>query len=499
MYEERPRRSLLKEFIMKLILIIIFVLLLLWLVPWPNMDSYMNALNPLKDQIFNSNLQTMKDAGITYFTSERLPAKVGDKTTLSLQKMLDMKLLIPFTDRNGNSCDVKASYVSLEKKETEYLMKVNLKCGEEEDYILVHLGCYSYCDGAICEKQPKNPEKPTTKPKTPDNIKTPPTKTTPPATPTPVTYKCRFVGGQYWGKYETVVSYTEYQNQCETPVTPPVVKEKEYEYKKETSTYYGRVWSKWSDWQKHVVAKGQTVTEVHDDFREVEDLGYIYTKTGTKSATVEEILVKKPIQVQVGTEKYSVCKSYEYVIETATTTTTYETITTGGQYIVQVNGDWHDSGKWYQGYNPPADTASTRYIFAGINFNECGSECVNHPYTIYKQQTRSTTSYPLKGDASSYETKVDVQERIVSSGCHEMVEKEVPIYITSFRTEVKTVELEPAKDIYEYVHYYRDRQRSLLAEAHTDITIDYKWSYHNNTTLLNAGYQYTGKTRDKAN
>ena len=80
-----------------------------------------------------------------------------------------------------------------------------------------------------------------------------------------------------------------------------------------------------------------------------------------------------------------------------------------------------------------------------------------------------------------------------------MVEKEVPIYITSFRTEVKTVELEPAKDIYEYVHYYRDRQRSLLAEAHTDITIDYKWSYHNNTTLLNAGYQYTGKTRDKAN
>ena len=182
--EERPRRgSLLKEFIMKLILIIIFVLLLIWLVPWPNMDSYINSLNPLKDQIFNSNLQTMKDAGITYFTTERLPKEVGDKTTLSLQQMLDMKLLIPFTDRNGNSCDVTKSYVSLEKKETEYVMKVNLKCGEEEDYILVHLGCYSYCDKDICEAKPDKTEKPSTTPKQKSNDNVVPT-TSPKVTPT---------------------------------------------------------------------------------------------------------------------------------------------------------------------------------------------------------------------------------------------------------------------------------------------------------------------------
>ena len=60
--DERKNGSLLVNFILKLILIIIFVLLLIWLVPWPNMDS----LNPLKDQIFNANLQTMKEAGIGY-------------------------------------------------------------------------------------------------------------------------------------------------------------------------------------------------------------------------------------------------------------------------------------------------------------------------------------------------------------------------------------------------------------------------------------------------
>ena len=32
----------------------------------------------------------------------------------------------------------------------EYLLKVNLKDSEKEDYILVHLGCYTYCDSYIC-------------------------------------------------------------------------------------------------------------------------------------------------------------------------------------------------------------------------------------------------------------------------------------------------------------------------------------------------------------
>ena len=37
--------------------------------------------------------------------------------------------------------------------DSEYLLKVNLKDSEKEDYILVHLGCYTYCDSYICEKK----------------------------------------------------------------------------------------------------------------------------------------------------------------------------------------------------------------------------------------------------------------------------------------------------------------------------------------------------------
>lgn len=147
-YEERKGFPF-RDFLIKLVLIILFVLLLLWLLPIPNMKGVNNT-------IFNANVETMKDAAINYFTTERLPKNVGDKVTLTLKEMLDLKLLLPFTDKNGDTCDINKSYVTLEKMDTEYLMTVHLKCKGQEDEIEVHLGCYSYCTGAICEKEEEN-------------------------------------------------------------------------------------------------------------------------------------------------------------------------------------------------------------------------------------------------------------------------------------------------------------------------------------------------------
>lgn len=503
MYEERPRRSLLKEFIMKLILIIIFVLLLLWLVPWPNMDSYMNALNPLKDQIYNSNLQTMKDAGITYFTSERLPVNVGDKTTLSLQKMLDMKLLVPFTDRNGNSCDVKASYVSLEKKETEYLMKVNLKCGEEEDYILVHLGCYSYCDGAICEKQ-NNKEKPTTTPKPKDNIKTPKATVSPTPDPTEtpkMTYKCKFVGGQYWGKNSVVVSETTYRAECLPQPTPS---EKEYEYKKEISTFYEKVFGQWTAWKTHAAVDATYLPYVNTGTYEREDLGINYVKTGTKDAVIEKVVITKPIQAQITTAKYNVCTEREYVIEreytVKRTETEYVVEYTGGYQLVEVSGGYQATDTYWSGSNPPADTASIKWVIAGVNFNKC-DDCVNNPYTVWREYKRTTGgTYKLANDPTTTSDTVtsadtSVTERVLSSGCSQTEVREIPVYINRIKTETKEFVKEQAQDIYEWKHLYRDRSRELIRDSYTDTKAFYAWSTYNDLSLLNSGYVYTGVTR----
>ncbi|MBQ7104936.1 MAG: hypothetical protein IJN90_03690 [Bacilli bacterium] len=151
--EEEKRGFPIRDFLLKLVLIIIFVLLLMWLLP-TNKGSEVD-LSPLTDRIFNANIQEMKEAAIPYFTTERLPKKVGDEAKLTLQQMLDLKLLLPFTDKNGDTCDTKNSYVSVTKEETEYLMKVYLKCNDDEDYILVHIGCYSYCttENGVCEKE----------------------------------------------------------------------------------------------------------------------------------------------------------------------------------------------------------------------------------------------------------------------------------------------------------------------------------------------------------
>jgi len=150
-YEEK-RNFPIRKFLITLVVVVVFVLLLVWLLPIPNMQGVNNT-------IFNNNVITMKEAAVNYFTVERLPKKTGEKVTLTLQEMLDLKLLLPFTDKNGDACDTSKSYVTLEKLETEYLMTVHLKCNKQEDEIKVHLGCYSYCTSALCEKQ-ETEEKP---------------------------------------------------------------------------------------------------------------------------------------------------------------------------------------------------------------------------------------------------------------------------------------------------------------------------------------------------
>lgn len=160
--DDEERKGLpIKTFLISLILIIVLVLLLVWLLPMPNLKG-------LNNRIFNSNIQEMKNAAIPYFTTDRLPQEIGDSKTLTLQEMIDLKLLLPFTDKNGDKCDTEKSYVTLTKRGTEddsyYELKVYLKCNDDEDYILVTLGCYSYCTSAICEPKkedkPSNPNKP---------------------------------------------------------------------------------------------------------------------------------------------------------------------------------------------------------------------------------------------------------------------------------------------------------------------------------------------------
>ena len=246
--EEYERRGFpFRDFLLKLILIIIFVFLLVWLLPKfisPNTvvtkDSNCSGatngevcdntgIKALTSQIFSDNLEKMKEAAINYYTDERLPKEVGESDTMTLSDMIGKHLIAPLIDKNNKAVNVEKSYVKITKMDNEYILKVNIKDSEKEDYILVHLGCYNYCDSYLCEKQNS------------DDVQvkgsSTPTTTVPikgstggfPVYPTkPVVKKyCEYDynTGKYFGKYGYEVSKNTYTKEC---VVTPAPEDKHY-------------------------------------------------------------------------------------------------------------------------------------------------------------------------------------------------------------------------------------------------------------------------------
>lgn len=139
--EENKTGMTVKGLLIRLILIIIFIFLLIWLFPMPD-------LKPLNNQIFSDNLDRMKNVAKTYYTTERLPKNIDEFKMMTLQEMIKENYIMPLMDSNGKYCSEKDSYVKITKKENEYIIKVYLSCTDKKDYIIEHFGCYDICSDA---------------------------------------------------------------------------------------------------------------------------------------------------------------------------------------------------------------------------------------------------------------------------------------------------------------------------------------------------------------
>ena len=150
---EDERRINIVKVLLKLIVVVLVILFSAWIVT--KICSNNNPINSdkLVDQVFQDNLNRMKEVGISYFTLERMPKNVGDKEKITLQDMYDKKLILEVRDEENNLCSDTDSYIEVEKYNDEYQMKVNLSCSNRKDYIIVVMGCYNYCKNEICEKQ----------------------------------------------------------------------------------------------------------------------------------------------------------------------------------------------------------------------------------------------------------------------------------------------------------------------------------------------------------
>ena len=134
-----------RDLLVKLLLIVVFIFVLMKLIPMPNMTAFY-------DSVFSNNINSMKDAAKSYYTVERMPSETGKSSKMTLQEMLDQKLLLPFTDKDGNACDTKKSYVKVTKGDTEYELKVSLTCNGETKYVIEKIGCYDFCTSGACKE-----------------------------------------------------------------------------------------------------------------------------------------------------------------------------------------------------------------------------------------------------------------------------------------------------------------------------------------------------------
>ena len=467
-----------KNLIIQFLFVALIIFLLIWLFPLKSdvknlnssttndNDGSSSALAVLVDRIFNENIIAMKDGAKSYYTTSRIPKNVGDKVKMTLGEMLDKKIVLPFTDKKGKACSTTDSYVEITKYDEEFIMKVNLKCGEEENYLLVYMGCYDYCTTGLCEKnqsdvvtpivycgdtgKPCNivPIIPPTPEPTPGPQPDPQPSPTPGPTPGPENPRCAYKDGKYYDLNGNVTTKEEYERQCTSP-TPG--KDYLYEYKKVTNGYYTETdWSEWST--NKVTADANTSVQTKT----------VTTKKLTGYNVKYESDLSKPIYgtktVETGAyETRQVCTKYDYV---ATGEKSYS--------------DWAYVGDVYLTYSPK-DTDTDKYIWVDDSNWVCGENCssgTTHKYQHYQRSIIPITKYQC---VNWEEKKTPITTTVQTiTGYEQKVASKEPVYVTV--TDV----------------YYRYKTRK-----YHEGTVDIKWSVYNDTTLLSMGYSYTGNKKEK--
>ena len=493
-----------RDFLLKLILIIIFVFLLVWLLPKfiaPKVIENMNSntttsieseeISALGSQIFNENLNAMKEAAIAYYTDERLPKEVGESDKMTLSDMIGKKLITALIDRNNKACDVDESYVKITKADDEYILKVNLKDSEKEDYILVHLGCYTYCDTYVCEKA-----------ETQIIVKgESPSSGSGSSSKGDSTSKDDDSSNKDDSKDDDKDNDNDNDNEDVTPtptdtpsddddVTPAPSENPTYEYEYEYTTGLEfSAWTSWSSWSK--TSCSTQAINCSDSSASCLKKLQLYSRKEKIGTYEKKYTTTYNDVVQTGSYTQKTCSNYKYVIVNSTTyatTTTYTTVNTITSTTASTTGNWKYNGRGSYS-NPPTSTSTTKYVWVGADYSYCEETCESLPTHVYDKYTYTgsmstvidTTSTPSGSSSSSSSSTT------VTAECGSYVTTEVPIYSTIKRTMIAT-RTEP---LYGTVCYQSTKTRTITDPGKTS----YKWSTYNDTSLLNNGWKYTGEMR----
>ena len=145
-YVEEKRRFPIRSVLVKMVIIILIIMLLIWILPSSLFDG--------SKKVMDENINKLKNASLTYYTKDRLP-EVGNESSISLKKLQELKLVDELKNKKGDICNVDESYSNVKARENDYLLTINLTCGETKEKREIILNHYDYCDSYLCEKNEK--------------------------------------------------------------------------------------------------------------------------------------------------------------------------------------------------------------------------------------------------------------------------------------------------------------------------------------------------------
>ena len=121
----------------KIVIVFIFALILIWLV-----TKITNSTK--KSETFKNNINNMEEAAVNYFKEIDLPLEKGKSIEISLEEMLEKKLIISIKDNLKASCDTNKSNSKITRQKKNYNIETTLVCGKEKETIKRKLD-FKYC------------------------------------------------------------------------------------------------------------------------------------------------------------------------------------------------------------------------------------------------------------------------------------------------------------------------------------------------------------------
>ena len=125
--ENEKRINWLSLFI-KIIIVFIFALIIIWLV-----SKIIN--NNKLSETFKNNINNMEKVSINYFKTIDLPLEKGESIKITLEELIEKKLIVSVNNETENKCNLKDSYSEITREKDKYIVKTTLKCGKEKDTI----------------------------------------------------------------------------------------------------------------------------------------------------------------------------------------------------------------------------------------------------------------------------------------------------------------------------------------------------------------------------